>query len=103
MPRKRATAADYMERHDPEMRIILGELVENAARVANWWTSARLEVADHPDRALRTLADAETHLDIHVRIELSDSLRRIRAAMDRLDRELPDDTGDSEAAPDETG
>ena len=38
--------------------------------------------------------EAEIHLDTHVRIELRNSLRRIRAAIDLLEAELPDDEGD---------
>ena len=33
MARAKATAADYIERHDGEMRIILGEPVENAGKI----------------------------------------------------------------------
>lgn len=91
MARKKQTAADYIERYDGEMRIILGELVEHAGRINMWWTFALDAAREDPERALTNLIDAEIHLDIHVRIELSDSLRRIRSAIKRLDEELPDD------------
>jgi hypothetical protein len=89
--RSRQTAADYIEKYDDEMRIILGELLENAANINLWWMSARHAARSHPDRAMTLLIDAEIHLNIHVRIERADSLRRIRAAIARLDAELPDD------------
>ena len=37
------------------------------------------------------LIDAEIDLNHHVRVELSDGLRRIRAAIERLDAEIPGD------------
>lgn len=91
MTRRTQTAADYIERHDGEMRIILGELAENAGKINMWWTFARNAVRDDPDRALTRLIDAEIHLNHHVRLELADSLRRIRASIERLATELPDD------------
>ena len=51
---------------------------------------------EDPERAMASLTDAEIHLNHHVRIELRDSLRRIRAAMDLLDAELPDGDNDGQ-------
>lgn len=90
MPRRKLTAAEYVERYDPEMRVIL-ELAENAARVNLQWANAAALVRRHPDRALTELVDAATILEIVVRIERSDALRRISAASELLDAELPDD------------
>lgn len=90
MARAKETAADYIERHDDEMRVILGELAEYAGKINMWWTFAVHAARKHPEQALTHLTEAETHLDIHVRIELGDSLRRIRSAISRLDAELPD-------------
>jgi hypothetical protein len=73
------------------MRIILGELVEYAGKINIWWTFARNQARKHPEAALRNLIDAEIYLDNHVRLELSDSLRVIRAATKRLAAEQPDD------------
>jgi len=44
------------------------------------------------------LIDAEIRLDNHVRLELADTLRPIRAALKRLDAELPDDDPSEEPA-----
>lgn len=41
MVRTKQTAADYIERHDGEMRIILAELVESAGKINLSWTFAR--------------------------------------------------------------
>jgi hypothetical protein len=90
MVRKKQTAADYIDRYDDEMRIILGELAEHAAKINMWWTFAVHAARKHPEQALTHLIDAEIYLDIHVRIELADSLKRIRSAISRLDAELPD-------------
>ena len=95
LTRNNQTAADYIERYDGEMRIILGELVEYAGQINMWWTSARNAVRQDPERALTLLMDAEIHLDIHVRNERIDALRRIRAAISRLAAELPDDEDDA--------
>jgi hypothetical protein len=101
MVRKKLTAAEYIERHDGEMRIILGELVEYAGKINLWWTAARNQARERPEDALTNLIDAEIYLDNHVRVELSDSLRRIRAAISRLDGELPDhDSSDSPSSGD---
>lgn len=88
---KKISPAEYIEQNDEFMRIILGELAENSARINLWWTFARNHAREQPDAALQDLADAEVHLNHHVRLELSDSLRVIRSAMNRLDAELPDD------------
>jgi hypothetical protein len=90
MARSKASAADYLEQFDPEMRIILGELVENAGKVNMLWTFARNTSRVDPNHALTLLIDAEILLNHHVKIERSDSLRRIRAAISRLGEELPD-------------
>lgn len=99
MAREKPTAADYIERHDGEMRIILGELVEYAGKINIWWTFARNQARKHPEAALTNLIDAEIHLDHHVRLELTDSLRVIRAAVKRLGAELPDDGDDHSSDP----
>ena len=84
-------AADYLETVDPTIRLILAELAENSGRVARAWSMAVLSVRSNPERALEELVNAEIHLDNHIRIELADALRAVRAASNRLDRELPDD------------
>lgn len=99
MPRAKLTAADYIERYDPEVRIILSDLVDFAGKIKAWWTSARVLARDDPDQAMTDLIEAEMHLDIHVRIELRDSLRRIRAAIDLLDAELPEDEAEEPREP----
>jgi hypothetical protein len=96
MPRQKRSAAEYLEAHDAEMRLILGEMVEYAGRINLWWRNAALAVRDHPDQALTDLIDAETYLSIHVRIELAASLRRIRSAIDILAAELPEDEDEDE-------
>jgi hypothetical protein len=91
MARKKLTAAAYIEKYDGEMRIILAELAENAAKINLWWTFACSKARRYPDRAMTDLIDAEIYLNNHVQIELADSLRRVRAAISLLDAELPDD------------
>lgn len=91
MARKRVTAADYVERHDREMRGILGELLENASKANLNWTYTRDYVRGNPDRALDELVAAEIALKTFIRIELSAALRVIDRASDLLDQELPDD------------
>lgn len=90
MARKKQTAADYIARHDDEMRIILGELAEYAGKINMWWTLAVRAAHRDPEQALTHLIEAEIHLDIHARTELTDSLRRIRSAIRRLGSELPE-------------
>ena len=96
---KKETAAEYIERHDGVMRIILGELFENASAINLWWGHASSVVRTDPDGAESLLIDAEIHLNHHVRIELSDSLRYIRSALSRLDAELPDEEDDHSTDP----
>lgn len=91
MPRRKLTAAEYIERYDAEMRVILGELVENAAQVNLHWAAAVQLVRHHPERALEELANAWMALKTVVPIERRDALRRINAASDLLDSELPDE------------
>ena len=98
MAREPRSAADYIERHD-EMETILGEMVENAQKALAGWRLARERVRDDPDQALTDLVEAEIDLDISIRIERADALRVIRAALNRLDRELPDDDDHSTDVP----
>jgi hypothetical protein len=99
MARRKLTAADYIQKYDGEMRVILAELAENAGKINLWWALAASKARRHPDRAMTDLIDAEIHLDSHVRLELADSLRRIRAAINLLDDELPDDDDAASADP----
>lgn len=99
MARAKQTAADYIERHDGEMRIILGELVENAGKINMHWTFGLNQARQYPETALKHLIDAEILLDIIVRIERSDALRTIHSAINRLSAELPDDDDDHSSDP----
>lgn len=94
MARTKQTVADYIERRDAGMRVILGELVEYVGKINLWWTFANGQARESPRAALTHLIDAEIYLDNHVRVELADSLRVIRTAISRLSDELPDDTED---------
>lgn len=90
MPQHRATAAAYVRSHARELELIIGELVESATLVGSAWAEA-VDFADaDPLRSLNALAAAEVRLTHHIRREALDSLRVIRSAMDRFDRELPD-------------
>lgn len=94
------SAADFVEGHDGEMRIILGELAENAGKLNMLWTFALHHVREDPHRALTLLIEAEILLEIHLKIERADSLRRIRSAIRRLGATLPDeDDQDDPGAP----
>lgn len=90
MARKKLTAAEYVELHDGEMRTILGELIENAAKANLHWKNAHGLVRDDPDRALTELVEAWIALDTFIPIERRDALRVIDRASDLLDQELPD-------------
>ena len=91
MARGKVSAADFVEARDGEMRIILGEMVENVGKVEMLWQAARNAVREDPGHALTLLVEAEILLDVDVRNERTDSLERIRRATRRLDEELPDD------------
>ena len=88
---KKLSAADYIERYDGEMRIILGELAESAAAANLNWTHAAHSVRRSPETALKHLVDAWVALETAVKIERRGALRRINAASDLLGAELPDD------------
>jgi hypothetical protein len=92
---KKLSAAQYIERHDVEMRVILGELVENVAAANLHWTHAATLVHRSPEAASKHLAAAWVVLHSLVPVERRDALRRINAASDRLDGELPDLDEDS--------
>ena len=87
---KKLSAADYIERYDGEMRIILGELAESAAAANLHWAHAVQAVRGSPESALEHLAEAWVALKTAVKIERQDALRRINRASDLLDAELPD-------------
>jgi hypothetical protein len=90
MARRKLSAAEYVERHDNEMRIILGELVENAAKASLHWEAARRVVRNSPEKALTELVEAQIALATFIRIERTDALRVVGRASDLLDDELPD-------------
>jgi hypothetical protein len=99
MARRKQTAAEYIEEHDFEMRVILGELAENAGKLNMLWTLASDQAHASPQLAFDKLIDALVVLDIPVRIERTDGLRTIRSAIKRLDAELPDDEADNSTDP----
>jgi hypothetical protein len=99
MAPRRQTAAEYIEEHDFEMRVILGELAENAGQLNMLWTLASMQALKSPQLAFDKLIEALTVLDVPVRIERTDGLRTIRSAIKRLDAELPDDEDDHSTDP----
>jgi hypothetical protein len=90
MASKKPTAVDYIERHDEEMRLRLGEMAEYAARISVWWNTARVRAHQRPDEALAKLVEAEVSLDEYVQFAATDCMRKIRAAVNRLETELPE-------------
>jgi hypothetical protein len=84
-------AADYLDLHAIEVSVILAELAESAGIAGRAWALALAAARENPERALEHLATAEVQLHSIARIEVSESLRRIRAAMDRFDREMPEE------------
>jgi hypothetical protein len=87
---KKQTAAEYLHARDPEVRIILAELAEYAGK-ANWhWSFAVALVDEYPDKAMDHLVELEILLAHHISLERLDTIRAARAALTKLDRELPD-------------
>lgn len=91
MPKKKLTAADYLESRDHLMRIILGEMVQNAANANVHWDAAQRLIGQNPDAALEHLAEAWVALDVPIRVERADAIRVLNRTMQLLDSELPDD------------
>lgn len=98
MPVPKESAAEYLEKHSIGVSIILAELAESAGSGSRSWNLAVELARRDPDRAQTHLIDAEIRLDIHVRLERSDTLRPIRRAIALLDRELPDSDDESSTA-----
>ena len=91
MPRKKATAAEYLHRSDELMRVILGEMTQNAANANVQWDAAQRLIETKPEAALEHLAEAWVALKTAIRIERIDALRVIDRTMELLGEELPDD------------
>lgn len=91
MARSKQTAARYLATHDQEMRVILGEMIQNAAKANVHWDAAERSIGVDPERALEHLADAWVVLKTIIRIERTDALRVVERTMALLDTELPDD------------
>lgn len=92
MPAPKQSAAAYIESQNASVSVILAELAESAGVIARSWHLAVEAVRRHdPDRAQTNLVDAEIRLHHFVRLELQDTLRPTRRAIELLDRELPDD------------
>ena len=99
MARKRQTAADYVERHGDDVQWRLGQIAEKSARISAWWEAARSRARDHPDEALAMLIDAEVNLDEYVQFAATDCMRKVRAAVNRLEAELPAGRAGTEPVP----
>jgi hypothetical protein len=91
MPRKKLTAAEYLDSQDEVMRLILGEMVQHTANANVYWDAAQRLIAKNPEAALTHLVDAWIALNTFIPIERSDALRVVNRTMALLDRELPDD------------
>jgi hypothetical protein len=79
-----------IEWHATGVSLILPELAESAGAAGRSWNLAVDAARADPETALGHLIDAELRLDTDVRLERADTLRPIRAAIKRLDAELPD-------------
>jgi hypothetical protein len=99
MTRRQKTAADYLEAHSIGVSVILAELAESAGIAGRAWALAVERSRRNPERAMRHMATAETQLHHMARAEVMDSLRVIRAAMNKLDRDLPADNEGDDADP----
>lgn len=86
--RSKKGAADYLVNRDDEVRIILAELAESTGVVAFHWSLAVVEARRDRASALKHLVDSETRLTQFVRLEVTDALSAIRAAISRLETEL---------------
>jgi hypothetical protein len=73
------------------MRIILGEMVQNAANANVHWDAAQRSIGTNPEAALDHLVEAWVALDVPVRVERADAIRILNRTMELLDHELPDD------------
>jgi len=87
---KRQSAAEYLHRRDAEVRVILAELAESAGKAAWDWALAVEYIDKDPEKALEHLVELEILLKHHIHLERLDTIRATRAALSRLDRELPD-------------
>ena len=96
MPSKKSTAAaEYIEAHDSEVRLGLAEIAEFVTRFSSNWARASARVRDDPAGAYDALQEAEYDYITYVRLQLIDCLSRMRAALDRLEDELPNKTDQS--------
>lgn len=91
MARKKLTASDYVAEVDEVMRLILGEMVQNAANANVHWDAVVRLIRSKPEAALEHLVGAWVPLTTAIRVERTDALRLIDRAMELLDKELPGD------------
>jgi len=91
MPKKRVTAAEYLAEVDEVMRLILGDMIQNAATANFHWDAARRAIGANPEAASEHLAKAWVPLVTAIRVEREDALRILNRTMKLLDLELPDD------------
>jgi hypothetical protein len=91
MPRKRLTAAEYLADVDEVMRLMLGEMIQNAADANVHWDTAVRLIGSRPESALEHLVRVWVPLKTAIRVERTDAVRILDRAMELLDKELPDD------------
>lgn len=76
---------DVLGRNDQFVRLVLGEMLEHAARLNLAWARA-VELKDSdPEEAMQQLADMLPFLEVMVAIEAQDLVKVIDRALDELE------------------
>ena len=92
MPRRRRTAAEYIEERALFVPLVIGDLVEHLGHAAVAWSEAVWAARNGDlDRALEKVVEVEIACDVPLRVSRSEIREITNRAGKMLDVELPDD------------
>ena len=98
MPRRKMTAAEYIEENALVVPAILGDMIEHLGQAAQEWSSAVWAArAGDLDKALTHVVEVGIAVDVPLQVGRSELRSICDRAGKRLEAELPDDEDEDSA------
>jgi hypothetical protein len=92
MPRRKMTAAEYIDKNDTLVPLILGDMIEHLGRAVQEWSDALAPMRRGDlDKALEHVVSVGIEADIPLKVGRSEIRAITERAGNLLDQLLPDD------------